>query len=54
MKTTIALLAALAMSGCSGTIGALCYVPADTTGQCSATTVKEPPRAAPLPPAVKL
>lgn len=48
MKTTIALLAALALSGCSGTIGALCYIPAKTTGQCSATTVQEAPRAEPV------
>lgn len=47
MKTTIALLAALALSGCSATLGALCYIPAKTTGQCSATTVQEAPAAAP-------
>jgi hypothetical protein len=35
-----ALLAALALSGCSATLGALCYIPAKTTGQCSATTVQ--------------
>lgn len=43
MKTTIALLAALALSGCSATLGALCYIPAKTTGQCSATTVQDVP-----------
>lgn len=48
MKTTIALLTALALSGCSATLGALCYIPAKTTGQCSATTVQEAPRAEPV------
>lgn len=52
MKTTIALLAALALSGCSGTIGALCYIPADSTGQCTAAIIKEAP--APVAAGVKL
>lgn len=54
MKTTIAILAALALSGCSGTIGALCYIPADVTGQCTAATVKEVPRAVPAAAGAKL
>ena len=56
MKTTITTLAAVAamtLSGCSGTIGALCYIPADSTGQCTAAPVKEPIRTAPVLPAVK-
>ncbi len=48
------LLAALALSGCSSTIGALCYIPADVTGQCTAATVKEAPRAAPVAVPTKL
>lgn len=45
MKTTIALLAALALSGCSSfKMGAACYIPHGVTGQCSATTVQETPR----------
>lgn len=41
MKTTIALLAALALSGCSSfKMGAACYIPHGVTGQCSATTVQ--------------
>ena len=56
MKTTITTLAAVAavtLSGCSGTMGALCYIPADSTGQCTAATVKEPIRTEPVLPAVK-
>lgn len=50
MKTTLTILAAVAtlsMSGCV-TMGALCYIPAKTTGQCSATTVQEAPGAEPV------
>ncbi len=49
MKTTIALLAALALSGCSSfKMGAACYIPHGVTGQCSATTGQEAPRADPV------
>jgi len=55
MKTTIAILAALALSGCSSfKMGAACYIPYGVTGQCSATTVQpgaEP--AAPTAPGAK-
>lgn len=43
------LLAALALSGCSSfKMGAACYIPHGVTGQCSATTVQEAPRAEPV------
>lgn len=43
MKTIIALTLALTLPGCSGTIGALCYIPADSTGQCTAAIIKDVP-----------
>lgn len=48
------LLAALALSGCSSfKMGAACYIPYGVTGQCSATTVQEAPKAEPVPAGAK-
>ena len=42
MKTTIVVLAALALSGCSSfKMGAVCFIPHGVSGQCSIATVIE-------------